>query len=106
MRQMRKRSLGRTGHWTASMRARGKARFTGVLHEHEMGRKSECRNKGCTNHMLKGEIAWAAQVEGDHPHMRCSINERPDYSIGNYVLICKECGDRHQADPKYRLRRK
>jgi rubrerythrin len=92
------------GHWT---RGRSKARFTGVMADHEMGRKSECRNKGCTNIMLKGQTHYAAAVEGRHPHMTPGICERPEYHIGPYVLICRECGDKHKADPRrHRLRRK
>ena len=93
------------GAWVNRTR---KAKFTGEFEPHIMGRKSDCRVKGCETKMLKGETHYAAAVEGYSPIMGPSICERPEYFGGNtpYVLICKKCYEKKMANPKWWMRRK
>ena len=97
--------MKKRGAW---VNRRMKARFTGNLAEYEVGRKTECRVKGCVSFMLKGEIHYAAQVEGYSPVMSPGICERPTPfgDASPYVLICRECGNKKKKNPNYWLRRK
>ena len=91
---MRKR-----GAW---IKRNSKRPFTGNLHLHEVGRKTECRVMACDSQMLKGETHFAAEVKGHSPTMAPGICERPEYFGSNpYVLICKSCGEKRQQDKNY-----
>lgn len=72
-----------------------KTKFTGSLAEYTVGRRTKCRNRGCETILLKGEIHYAAMVEGYSPTMNPAICERPT-PFGNapYVLVCRDCGDK------------